>query len=103
MSRTLPPWPTLMVCVNRRYDGDRPSCAARGSVALADWLDREIKNRGMALVLERSPCQNACLHGPVLRRLPGGELFLNVTLAQMPDILETLIAQSPEQDLSVPY
>ena len=43
-----------MICINRRFRMDEPSCAGRGSEKLADELEAEILRRGIDLKVERS-------------------------------------------------
>ena len=44
----------VMVCVNRRLGADRTSCAALGSINLADALGRIITARKIDVKFERS-------------------------------------------------
>jgi (2Fe-2S) ferredoxin len=76
----------IMVCVNHRF-GDRPSCAGRNSVELADWLIRQTQDEGLPIKITKSVCQNTCAQGPNVRLLPGPELFRHVTLPDLPNIL----------------
>jgi (2Fe-2S) ferredoxin len=77
----------LMVCINRRF-GPNPSCAGRGSVALADRLEAMVAERGLDIRIERSPCQGRCAFGPALRRLPDLEIYLQVSEGDLPRILD---------------
>ncbi len=79
---------TLYVCVNRRWGGDRPSCAASGSEALATALEQRIQERGIACRLERSPCQGRCSTGPAMRVLPDLEIFLQVGPGDLEMVLD---------------
>ena len=38
---------TLIVCVNRRFQSDKGSCAEKGSEALADILEQSIRERNI--------------------------------------------------------
>lgn len=72
-TKTAAPRPkVLMICVNRRFRMDEPSCAGRGSEALAARLEAEITRRGINLRLERSVCMGHCRTGPTIRLAPGG-------------------------------
>lgn len=82
--------PELMVCVNRRFGGTKPSCAVRGSVAIADAVQEALLERGLEVLVTRSVCQNACERGPSLRLLPGPKLFLGVELAGVPNLVATI-------------
>ncbi len=81
-----PPPLTLLVCVNRRFGRDRPSCAARGSeklLAALVALDPTIR-------VMPAPCQGRCSRGPVVRALPTGRLFFDVHPSQSAVILNRL-------------
>jgi (2Fe-2S) ferredoxin len=79
---------TLIVCVNRRPAGFKPSCAARGSVELADRLEAAIRERRIAIEVERICCLGHCREGPTMRFAPGGRFFLGVTEDGLPGILD---------------
>jgi (2Fe-2S) ferredoxin len=83
---------TLMVCVNRRFGPTTPSCAGRGSEILADHLEAMIADRGLNVAIERSACQGRCAFGPAVRRLPQLEIFLQVTEADLPNIVASCAA-----------
>lgn len=63
---------TVLVCINRRFRGDQPSCAARGSEAVADAIETGISQRKIDVRLERSICMGQCTKGPTVRFAPGG-------------------------------
>lgn len=89
--------PELWICVNRRYGGHRPSCAARGSQAIADAFERAFSERGLAIKVTRSPCQSACEAGPSVRLIPGPVLFLGTMIEDVPavcDKIEALLAKA---------
>lgn len=65
----------VMICVNRRFRMDEPSCAGRGSEDLADRLEAEILSRGIDVTVERSVCMGHCRTGPTIRLAPGGRFF----------------------------
>jgi NADH:ubiquinone oxidoreductase subunit E len=65
---------TIVICTNRRPATGIPSCAQRGSEALADQLERLIQSRDLRLTVTRSVCLGHCQEGPTARLAPGGEL-----------------------------
>lgn len=83
---------SIVVCVNLRPAGFKPSCAAQGSVALADALEKGIAERRIDVTLERICCLGHCNQGPTMRLAPGGDFLLGVTEADLPSILERLEA-----------
>ena len=88
--------PELLICVNRRFGGPKPSCAGRGSPAIAAAFERALAERGIALKVTRSPCQNTCERGPSVRLIPGPMLFLGTTLEQVPEVVDALAARLAE-------
>ena len=78
--------PSLLMCVNRRYRSDQPSCAARGSIKVVEAMEDGIRRRCIALATERLCCLGHCTEGPAMRLTPGAEFFLGVTLANVPVI-----------------
>jgi len=70
----------VIVCVNQRSNPGQPSCAARGGVELADLLEREIRQRNIAITLERFHCLGRCDDGPNLKLVPGGKFHSGASL-----------------------
>ena len=81
---------TLLICVNLRFGSDKPSCTARGSVAIADALDAGIRTRRIDIESERLRCFGQCPHGPNLRLAPGGSFFHGVEIEDVPSVLDAL-------------
>ena len=80
----------LLICINRRFQADRPSCAARGSHALAEAVAEGIKERRINVDVEHVVCLGQCPHGPAMRLAPGGEFFLGISENNVPRVLDTL-------------
>ena len=80
----------IVVCVNQRFSTSKPSCAGRGSVEIADALEREIALRGLPVKLERIRCLGQCYKGPTVRFSPGGAFLLRQSLEDVPRILDQL-------------
>ena len=83
----------LLICINRRFGGPKPSCAARGSLAIALAFEQAIAERGLAVKVVRSPCQNTCERGPSVRLIPGPVLYLGTTLDAVSDVVDAIAAQ----------
>lgn len=81
---------TLVICVNRRYATDRPSCATRGSEALADRLEKEVTGRNLDIEVERVCCFGLCRQGPNMRLYPGGPHYYEVGEDDLPAILQDI-------------
>ncbi len=82
----------LAICVNRRFGLDRPSCGERGSVDIADALERAVGERRIDIRIERLECLGQCAHGPSMRIVPAGRFFLEVTMDDIPEVLGILEA-----------
>ncbi|MFT4631184.1 MAG: NADH:ubiquinone oxidoreductase subunit E [Candidatus Pseudothioglobus sp.] len=72
---------TIVICTNRRPATGLPSCAQRGSEALADQLEQLIQSRDLPLTVTRSVCLGHCQEGPTARLAPGGEFLQYADLA----------------------
>lgn len=81
---------TLLICVNRRFKGGEPSCAARGSVAIANAIEKGVRERRIDITVERIICLGQCTQGPTLKLSPGGAFMLGTTAAMVPGILDRL-------------
>jgi len=86
----VPPPTLLMICVNRRFRMDEPSCAARGSEAVADYLEEQIRIRRIDIKIERSVCMGHCRTGPTIRLAPGGRFIHGPDEDQLPEIVDEL-------------
>jgi len=82
---------TLLICINRRFKASEPSCAARGSLPIAEAIERGIRERHIAIAVERIVCLGQCTKGPTLKLVPG-EFILGTTMAMVPGILDRLQA-----------
>jgi len=82
---------TLLICINRRFKASEPSCATRGSVPIADAIEHGVRDRRIAIAVERIVCLGQCTKGPTLKLVPG-EFILGTTMAMVPAILDRLEA-----------
>jgi (2Fe-2S) ferredoxin len=84
----------LFVCVNRRPDGaPKGSCAARGAVEIHAALKERLRATGLAEVEARactSSCLDVCWVGPTIAVEPDGFFYGRVTLADVPEIVQSL-------------
>ena len=80
----------LMICINRRFRADGPSCAARGSEDIAAAIESGVRKRCIAIEVERSVCMSQCPKGPTIKLVPGGRFILGRTLADVPALLDKL-------------
>lgn len=80
---------TIVVCTHFRPLTLQPSCAHRGSEALADWLEGEIKARGLDAKVDRSVCLGHCSLVPNVRLL-GEDFCHESTQEKLLPLLEAL-------------
>ena len=76
-------WNHFMVCVNRRIG--KPACAG---AAIAEALETELRQRHLAIPVERAVCLGACDQGPNVRLAPGGRFYHQVTVAAVAELVE---------------
>ena len=79
----------ILACINFRPFSGQPSCAYRGSKALADFLEAEITRRGLAVDVERIVCMGHCPRGPNFRIL-GGEFVHEANEEKLLALLDRL-------------
>jgi (2Fe-2S) ferredoxin len=84
----------LFVCVNQRAeDNPKGCCSARGSEEIRAALKEEVKARGLAKVRARickSSCLDQCSSGVCILVEPDHFFYGRVTLADVPEIVESL-------------
>ncbi len=80
---------TIVVCTNFRPFTNQPSCAHRGSKELADWLEGEIRERGLDVKIDRSVCLGHCPVGPNVRLL-GQDFYHEATREKLVPLLDAL-------------
>lgn len=90
---------TLAICVNRRFGTDRPSCAGRGSVELADRVEKEIAERSLDVSVERICCFGFCREGPNMRLYPGGSIYYEVSEQDLPTIIAEMERECGTRDV----
>jgi len=81
---------SLLICINRRFRGDQPSCAQRGSEAIADAIEAGIAERLINSKIERIKCLGQCTKGPAVRFAPGGRFNLETSIDDVPALLDEL-------------
>ncbi len=77
----------IIVCTNFREIASQPSCARRGSDKLADYLEQEINDRGLSVIVERSICLGHCPRGPNVKLL-GGSFIHEANIERLDEWLE---------------
>jgi (2Fe-2S) ferredoxin len=86
----------LFVCANRRDDDDpKGCCAAKGSEEIRAALKEEVKARGLARLGARickSSCLDQCSSGVCILVEPDHFFYGNVSLADVPEIVEAFAA-----------
>ncbi len=92
----LPHRVVVFVCVNRRAEGERVCCAARGGQEIRDNLKAMVKARGLQARVRvcQSGCMDRCEQGPNVMILPENSWLSGVAEADLPAILDRLAAAS---------
>ncbi len=72
-------------------------CIANGALDVADALEREIADRGLAvdveLKVERTGCSGECEQGPVVRFMPCDRMHYKVKVKDVPAIVDSIGAE----------
>jgi (2Fe-2S) ferredoxin len=79
----------VLVCINERPAGNpKGSCAAKGSVALADALKAMVKERGLGgrVIVSRTSCLKHCSRGITVAVYPDNAWYGKVTEADLAEI-----------------
>ena len=82
---------TILICINRRFKADEPSCAARGSIAIAESIEKGVRERRIDIVVDRFICFGQCTKGPTVKLVPG-DFILGTTPDMVDGILDRLEA-----------
>lgn len=84
----------LLVCVNRRPDGNpKGACANRGSEAVYSALKEQLAERGLHKLEARvcsCSCLDGCQTGPTILVEPDHVFYGRVTLEDVPEIVDGL-------------
>ena len=83
----------VLVCINSRLGGDKPSCAGRGSEAIAEALEHRLALQGIPVPVGRIKCFGRCYEGPNVRLAPGGRFWRGVELSDIEAIVEHVKVQ----------
>jgi|SRR5208282_4061587 len=83
----------IFFCQNRRDEGDRPCCAARGSVEALDHAKRRVKALGLAgpgaVRVNKAGCLDRCELGPVAVVYPEGVWYTYVDHSDIDEIVDS--------------
>ncbi len=81
----------ILICVNRRFNTDEASCAARGSFAIAEAIEKGVSDRKIDITVERFICFSQCTKGPTVKLAPG-DFILGTSPDMVAGILDDLEA-----------
>ncbi len=78
----------LFVCTNQK-DAPKQCCANAGAMAMHAKIKEEIKKRGLnkKVRINKAGCLDQCSKGPAMVLYPMGKWYLNVTDADLPEII----------------
>ncbi|MGO8757376.1 MAG: methyltransferase [Terracidiphilus sp.] len=85
----------LFVCTQQKPESI-PSCAAAGSLAVRDELDRQIRERGLSGDVQLTPCgcMGLCEEGPILLVYPDGVWYRRVQVSDVSEIVDRHLAHA---------
>lgn len=84
----------LLVCTQLRHTPNPHSCGNSGSPATAARLEEAVRQAGLPVVVERSPCMSMCVNGPNVRLLPAGKTWHRVNEKAIDEIVTYCIQQT---------
>lgn len=85
----------VLVCTNERID--RECCAMSGSLEIHKALKEAIRAKDVTIRVSKSGCLDQCSRGPAVCIQPDNRWFMQVTMADVPVIVEA--ATSPVSSL----
>ena len=95
----------LFVCQNERAaDNPRGSCKARGGEAVLKAFKKLISDRGLRSRIEfdGSTCMDTCAWGPVMVVYPEGTWYGQVTVDDVPELVEAIAEGRVVERLLIP-
>jgi (2Fe-2S) ferredoxin len=106
LNQSMPPFTHhIFICTNRRESGHRRGCCdPEGTEALRSAFKSEIKRRqlGPLVRANKAGCLEQCEHGPTVAIYPQGVFYGNVTVADVPRIIEeTVVGGRILEDLRI--
>lgn len=79
----------ILVCASFRVAGEpKGLCHKKGSVSLVPYLEEEILDRGMDVLLSTTGCLKQCEKGPVMVVYPQGDWYGGV---ESEDIVDEIL------------
>jgi (2Fe-2S) ferredoxin len=88
----------MMVCNSFRVDGTpKGICNKKDAPGLIQYLEQEIIDRGLDVLITAAGCLKQCDKGPVLVVYPDGHWYGPVNEAVIDDILDALENDEPAE------
>ncbi len=84
------PGKKVIVCVKHRTSAHQPSCAAKGSEALAKQIEQIITSKGLMLSVERFKCLGCCDQGINIKLVPEGPFLHGLAPDNLDDMVTAL-------------
>lgn len=81
----------ILVCRNLRPGGGQPSCQNRGSLELADEIEKLLHQRSWNARLTRVVCMGKCNQGPTVKVAPGGQFYLGYNVNDASRLLDQIM------------
>ncbi|AAW39642.1 MAG: (2Fe-2S) ferredoxin domain-containing protein [Dehalococcoides mccartyi] len=81
----------ILVCNSFRVNGDPQGiCNRKGAADLLGYLENEIIDRGLNVLVSSTGCLKSCEHGPAMVIYPPGWWYGEVDTAKLDIILDAL-------------
>lgn len=80
----------IIICNNRRHNPNSPSCAARGSLELAETIRQYVAMHELPLELAFFKCLGRCADGPNLKLEPAGPFVGHLSADKLGELYLTL-------------
>ena len=87
----------VVVCVNMTRGPRGKCCGLSGSPEIADALEKGVRERSLAVRIERIVCLGKCNDGPNLRFV-GGEFRQNLSMDDVPTLLDEFEERAGKND-----
>ena len=93
----------VFICTNQREEG-KACCAAKGSEEILKVMKEKVKELGLnkKIRVNKAGCLDQCSKGASIVVYPEGVWYGNVTLSDIPEIIEShLIGNTPVARLKI--
>ncbi len=81
----------ILVCASFRVAGEaKGACHRKESVSLLQYLETEITDRNLDVMVSSTGCLKRCEHGPVMIVYPEGQWYGEVNVEKFDEVLDAM-------------